>query len=246
MLEHPFLLPLSFIVTTLVCVGWLLYSLSFKLSRAGTIIVASLLSVLMLVQGSLAASGFYFYFAAVPPRFFLVVAPSLITLILLVALPSRNMLMRLPLRHLTAVHMVRIPVELILWWLYHEGYVPRLMTFEGGNIDILAGLSAPFVVWLGFQDAYTYTQTQRRVLLIWNSLMILLLANILVRAVLSLPVSFQQFAFAQPNIAVNAFPFVWLPAVIVPIVIFCHVVSLLQLVREPRHEHSSTQLLSSQ
>jgi hypothetical protein len=245
MLELPFLLPLSFIVTTLVCVGWLLYSLSFKLSRAGAIIVASLLGVLMLVQGSLAARGFYFAFAAVPPRFFLVVAPAIIALVLLVILPSRKMLTRLPLRYLTAIHIVRIPVELILWWLYHEGYVPRLMTFEGGNMDILAGLSAPFVVWLGFQDAYTYTQTQRRFLLIWNGLMLLLLANILVRAVLSLPVSFQQFAFAQPNIAVNAFPFVWLPSVIVPMVIFCHVVSVLQLVREPGYQASPSKLMPS-
>ncbi|MEM6428642.1 MAG: hypothetical protein AAF708_05320 [Deinococcota bacterium] len=246
MLELPFLLPFSFIVTTLVCIGWLLYSLSLRLSRLGIVMTASLLGILMLVQGLLAARRFYFAFAATPPRFFLVVSPSLLTLILLVALPSRKVLMRLPLRHLTALHIVRIPVELILWWLYHEGYVPRLMTFEGGNIDILAGLSAPFVVWLGFQDAYTYSQTQRRVLLIWNSLMILLLANILVRAVLSLPVSFQQFAFAQPNIAVNAFPFVWLPSVIVPIVIFSHLVSLLQLIRQTRYKHSSTQLLSSQ
>lgn len=37
------------------------------------------------------------------------------------------------------VNVVSIPVEIVLLLLYLHLAVPRLMTFEGGNIDILSG-----------------------------------------------------------------------------------------------------------
>jgi hypothetical protein len=40
----------------------------------------------------------------------------------------------------------------------------------------------------------------------------------------------QQIAFDQPNIGVMYFPFVWLPACIVPLVLLSHLASLYQLV----------------
>ena len=48
-----------------------------------------------------------------------------------------------------------------------------------------------------------------------------LLANIVIIAVLSFPSPIQQFGFEQPNIGLAYFPFIWLPAIIVPIVLFC-------------------------
>ena len=69
-------------------------------------------------------------------------------------------------------------------------------------------------------------------ILLWNFIALVLLINIVVNAVLSAPFPFQQFAFDQPNIAVLYFPFVLLPAFIVPIVLFGHLVSIRQLVRK--------------
>jgi hypothetical protein len=40
----------------------------------------------------------------------------------------------------------------------------------------------------------------------------------------------QQIALDQPNRGVTFFPFIWLPSVIVPIVLFCHLASLWKLV----------------
>jgi hypothetical protein len=42
-------------------------------------------------------------------------------------------------------------------------------------------------------------------------------------------VGLQQFAITQPNIAVQYFPFNWLPSVVVPLVLFSHLASIQQL-----------------
>lgn len=94
------------------------------------------------------------------------------------------------------------------------------MTFEGANLDILSGLSSLFMVWWyrrGIQPKY---------LLLWNILCVGLLLNVVIRAILSIPTPFQQFAFDQPNVAVLHFPFVWLPGFIVPLVLFSHLVMI--------------------
>jgi hypothetical protein len=68
-------------------------------------------------------------------------------------------------------------------------------------------------------------------LIAWNLLCLGLLINIVTLAVLSAPFPFQQLAFDQPNIAVLFFPFIWLPAFVVPAVLFAHLVCLRQLFR---------------
>jgi hypothetical protein len=51
---------------------------------------------------------------------------------------------------LTLLHIIRIPVELGLYWLFIYKAIPQLMTFEGRNFDILVGLTVPFdlLLWL--------------------------------------------------------------------------------------------------
>tara|TARA_A100001011_G_C13908717_1_gene674141 strand:- start:231 stop:452 length:222 start_codon:yes stop_codon:yes gene_type:complete len=51
----------------------------------------------------------------------------------------------MPLVSLTYIHLIRIPVELVLWWLSSYDLIPLALTFEDQNFDILAGISAPFV-----------------------------------------------------------------------------------------------------
>lgn len=101
------------------------------------------------------------------------------------------------------------------------------MTFEGRNLDILAGISAPFIYYFGFVK----NQLSNKVILVWNFICIGLLLNIVVIAVLSMPFPIQQFGFSQPDIALFYFPFVWLPGCLVPMVIFAHVFSIRQLLK---------------
>src|ERR1700722_12271668 len=59
-------------------------------------------------------------------------------------------LQRLELKSLSLVHIVAIPVEIVLYWLFIYKAIPKLMTFEGRNFDILSGLSVPFFWYFGF------------------------------------------------------------------------------------------------
>jgi hypothetical protein len=138
---------------------------------------------------------------------------------------SGEFISRLNLKTLTLIQIIRIPVEIVLYGLYLNRAIPQLMTFEGRNPDILIGITAPILAWFCFKgDKY-----RKRILIAWNVLGLAFLLNIVLNAALSIPGPTQQFAFEQPNIAVLHFPFTWLPTVIVPIVLFCHLASLKKL-----------------
>lgn len=130
---------------------------------------------------------------------------------------------------LTLLHVVRIPVEVVLFWLFVGGAVPRLMTFEGQNFDVLSGLSAPFVYYYGFVKR----QLPRGFLIAWNGVCLGLLLNIVIMAALSVPSPFQRLTFEQPNVALLYFSFGWLPSVVVPLVLLAHATVLRQLTRRP-------------
>jgi hypothetical protein len=131
------------------------------------------------------------------------------------------------LRTLTALHIIRVPVELTLLWLFQAGLEPQAMTFEGSNFDILSGLTAPIVAWLAFRGG----RANRTILIVWNLAALGLLANIVIVAMLSVPSPIQRFGFDHPNVGVSYVPFIWLPAIIVPLVLFSHLAALWKLFR---------------
>ncbi|MEK6481733.1 hypothetical protein WJR50_29585 [Catalinimonas sp. 4WD22] len=130
----------------------------------------------------------------------------------------------LSLTYLIAIHILRLPIELILYQLYLKELIPELMTYQGWNFDILTGISAVMILVL-----YALNKLRREVFLVWNWLGLGLLVIIVVLAVLSAPTPLQQFAFEQPNVAVLKFPFIWLPAVVVPIVLLSHLLMIRHL-----------------
>ncbi|MCU0324429.1 MAG: hypothetical protein MUF45_04125 [Spirosomaceae bacterium] len=133
---------------------------------------------------------------------------------------------------LTVIHTIRIPVEIVLYWLFLNKAIPELMTFEGRNFDILVGITAPIIYFFVFVK-----QTWgKSALIIWNIFSLGLLLNIIINGMLSAPTPFQQFGFEQPNIAVLHFPFMFLPGCIVPIALFSHLSSIRQLIHK---NHSS-------
>jgi hypothetical protein len=156
----------------------------------------------------------------------------LATFVLFVTTTGRHFIDSLPLKNLTYLHVVRFPVEVVLFWLFLNKTIPGLMTFEGRNFDIIAGITAPFIAYFGF----TKNKLNRQVMLAWNFICLALLVNIVVNAIFSAPSPIQKFAFEQPNIAVLNFPFSWLPTFIVPVVLFGHLTSIRQLLRQKGHE----------
>ncbi|HLM03074.1 MAG TPA: hypothetical protein VK400_18630 [Pyrinomonadaceae bacterium] len=233
MIENlPSYVSVTFILTTFLTVGIFLYAIKRgAFTATATKFLSFLLPFWLIFQATLSIGGFYLNTEAFPPRLVLfALFPALACIALLFILARKNFIERLPLQILTCLHVIRIPVELVLLWLYQGGQVPQLMTFEGRNFDIFSGITAPLVAWLAFRAG----KTNRPLLIIWNLIALGLLLNIVTNAVLSFPFPFQQFAFEQPNRGVLYFPFVWLPSTIVPLVLFCHLASLWQLVRNNR------------
>jgi hypothetical protein len=70
------------------------------------------------------------------------------------------------------------------------------------------------------------------IILVWNIICLGLLINVVIHAALSIDTSFQQFGFEQPNRAVLYPPFVGLPTLVVPLVLFSHLVVLKRLLQQ--------------
>lgn len=126
---------------------------------------------------------------------------------------------KLNFKYLLGIHVLRIPVEIVLYQLFLEQKIPRLMTFVGWNWDILPGLIAClFLVYMIIRKR----SVNPILLTLWNIYGTFSLLLIFSLALLSSPLPIQQLAFTQPNIAVLEFPFCLLPTCIVPIVFLSH------------------------
>lgn len=217
----PASLHIAFGITTLLTVG------IFCRAAHNSRLTLGLLLLWLLLQGLVARSGFYTVTNTVPPHLLgLVAVPLLVIALLFLTKPGRRYLDGLQLEVLTLLHIIRIPVELVLLGLYLHRAVPELMTFAGRNWDVFSGLSAPVIYYLVFRKDVLNTKW----LLAWNFLCLGLLINIVVQAMLSAPSVFQRFAFAQPNVAILHFPFNWLPAAVVPLVLLAHLAAIRQLI----------------
>ncbi len=217
------LVSLLFGATTLLTV-WLFYKASNHSKNVLYILIAWLI-----LQMIISLTGFYQVPNAMPPRFLLLIGPALIiSAILFITHSGKKFIDQMDLKYLTLLHAIRIPVEFTLFYVYLAGMIPVLMTFEGNNLDIISGLSAPIIYYLVFIKK----KLGEKSLLIWNFICLGLLINVLTIAILSAQTPLQQLAFDQPNIGVTYFPFVWLPAVVVPIVFFSHLVAIRQLIRK--------------
>ncbi|MEM1328507.1 MAG: hypothetical protein AAGI23_21305 [Bacteroidota bacterium] len=210
--------PLFLLAFAIIIVG-------FYLSNGRPLALTIGILVWSLVHGALAANGFYEVTDAMPPRFGLVLPPA--TLLIILGAVNRQLLARRNRFWSTTLHTIRLPIEIVLHALFLQALLPELMTFEGRNFDIIMGITAPIVAFLIAKNKISNTA-----LLAWNILGLILILFILVNGTLSAELPFQQFAFDQPNKAILYFPYILLPATIVPIVVFTHVTDIILLWRE--------------
>ena len=216
----PIYISVIFALTTLLTV--LLFYKAADYSMVTLLIVLAWLAL----QAVVGLSGFYTITNTLPPRLLMLGLPAVLVIMgLFVTTKGQQFLDNLDLKTLTILHTVRIPVEIVLYWLFINKTISGLMTFAGRNFDILAGLTAPFIYYFGLIKK----QLSKKVLLVWNFTCLALLLNIVVNAVLSVPTPFQQFAFNQPNIAILYFPFNWLPCCVVPLVLLSHLATIKKL-----------------
>ena len=224
-MSFPLPITLAFILVTFTTI-FIFYKSTIQNKKALTIIL-----LVLAAQGLLSLSSFY---SVQPIQMFkvpIMVAPSIL-IIFLTLLPAKGkqFIQTLNLKTLTLLHAIRIPVELILFLLFTQKAIPEIMTFEGRNFDIIAGITSPVVYYL----AFIKNKIGPQALLAWNVFCLGLLINIIVHAVLSLEIPIQQFGFDQPNRAILSFPFTWLPSVVVPIVLFAHCAAIQRLVSKQK------------
>lgn len=198
-------------------------------AQAVTFIVITWLSL----QLMLAYKGFFLASYDMPPRILASIAPWLVVMVMTILMVwNRNYLRELSLTTMTYINVFRLPLELIVFTgLASAGYIPEVMTFHQNNFDILVGISAPIIAYLYFNRR----SISWKFLLSWNIVSLLLLINVTFIAILATPYPFQQIGFEQPNIAVLHFPFILLPTLLVPIAYFCHIVSIIKLIRYPEN-----------
>ncbi|HEY4935486.1 MAG TPA: hypothetical protein VII44_02840 [Puia sp.] len=216
----PLYTGIVFIITTGLTI--LLFYRAANYSFTALLIV----SAWLVLQALLSLSSFYEITDTIPPRGILFIIPPLLFIIaLFVSAGGRRFIDQLNPGSITLLHTIRIPVEIVLYCLFLDKQVPKLMTFAGGNFDIISGLTAPLVFYLGFIKKVI----GRKIILLWNLVCLGLLMSIILHAMFSVPSPFQKFAFDQPNIAILHFPYAWLPSCIVPIVLFSHLTMIRNL-----------------
>lgn len=196
-------------------------------TKSRTFLVVAI--VWTILQTILGISGIYQNTESIPPNLLLFgIFPTVLFIaVTFLTAKGRKFIDNINLKRLTYFHSIRIPVEITLSLLFHQGVVSVYMTFQGTNFDLFSGITAPIVAYF----AYRKTKENKKLLLGWNFVCLLLLLNVVITAVFALPSPFQKLAFDQPNIAVLYFPYNLLPSVIVPTVLFGHLVAIRQLTR---------------
>jgi hypothetical protein len=193
------------------------------LSRRSFVVVLIGLPAWLAWVGTLSAAGVIRDVSLRPPGIVYVFAPVLLFMMLF-AVRSRAGLavaLRIPTGLLIGAQCFRVGVELGLHRLGEERLVPRLMTYDGGNVDIFVGVSAPLVAWL-----LVTGRIGRGPALAWNVVGLLALANVAARAVLSAPGPLNVLHTEVPNVAVGLFPFTYLAGFFAPMAVLLHVLCI--------------------
>jgi len=225
------LIGIGFLLLTSIFYGILFFHLKQAINRVEwteetkrsvyrRIIVAFLLWATIISIASL--SGFTGKFE----RFPLNVAPfMLIPLIAILVFTfskrTKELLIHIPPAVLCHLQVFRVFVELLLWALFVQQQIPEQMTFEGRNLDILSGIFGLVVALLFIK--------RRAIVLLYNIAGLCLLVNIVATAILSMPTPIRVFMEEPANTIVVQWPFIFLPAFLVPLAYGLHFLSLRQL-----------------
>ena len=183
--------------------------------------VLGILLVWLAMDGGVAWSGFFADCSRRPPGILFALIPMLGALAF-VARSSwgKSAAALLPLTALLGLQVFRLPLELILHGLWREGLLPKMMTYEGANFDIVMGASAPIMAWLAHKN-----RLPRPTNLLWNVLGTVMVINVALRGVLTSP-ALRVLSSEQPNTAVVQFPYIFIAVFLVPLALTLHILAL--------------------
>jgi len=166
---------------------------------------------IMAIQFAAAASGLLRPWDRTPPLIAPLIAIALVLTVLLDAVVGK-----LSVSALVAFQVFRLPLELVMHRAATHGIMPMQMSYSGYNFDVISGALALPVAW-----AASRSRQGRVYAWIWNLAGLVLLANIVVIAVISMP-SIAAFGPENLNTWVADPPYIWLPGVLVPCALLGH------------------------
>ena len=201
-------------------------NLPFEETRNNLAVTIIVLLVWLMFTLIIGISGVLSDFTSMPPKLLLIILPPFVFIMLIMLSKQFHDLCK-PLGNFWFIYpqSFRILMEFILWLLYRYKIIPIQMTWEGYNFEIIIGLTAPIVAYYCF----TKKQWSPKIAIAWNVVGLAFLANIVVISIISTPYPFRHFMNEPANTITFHFPFVWLPAVVVPFAFLLHILSLRRL-----------------
>lgn len=214
-LSHAF----SFLVVAVVVVASLIVMLYLRRRTALAVLAGFAIWVAYVL--AIGVSGVAGNYSTIPPGVAIMLVP-VFTLVLVTALSpvGRAIAAAIPLAILLGFQVFRILVELTLARLNELGLTPHLMTFSGGNFEIVFAASAPFAAWAASRGG------SWRWLIGWNVLGLISLANVASRAVLTAPGPLNLIHAEVPDLGIITYPFTWIPGLMAPLAVLLHVVAI--------------------
>lgn len=176
------------------------------------------------VAALLARSGLLSVWTASPPRWPFLPLSALVTFIVVGLTPEfRRLLVVIPPWQPVALQAFRVGVELAFWRLHSEEVAPIQVTFEGSNFDAIVGLTAPAVA-----AGIALGRIGPRLTIAWNLFGLAMLFNAIGIVATSTPGPLHRNWPGEPFTAIATWPVVWIPALLAPVGIALHVISIRQ------------------
>jgi hypothetical protein len=207
-------------------------------ARAAWLVLTGLL-VWLSYAGLLGYAGVLKNMTMRPPGIVFLAVPGLVFLLVFLAFvvlssASARVALAIPLWILLGAQSFRVGVELFLHQLWIDGLIPKMLTFDGANVDIYVGASAVLIAWLSARG-----RPGLRLALAWNVLGLLALANVVTRAVLTAPGPLHLVHAEVPNLLLGTFPFLFIPGFFVPLGVVLHLLALRSIITRLRSPSAS-------
>lgn len=167
-----------------------------------------------------------------PPRFaiFLVVPAFLFTGIFIYANRNNSWLHHIPKSWLIYFQSFRVIVETLFVFSVTQEVLHPNVTIEGYNFDMILGFTAPLVAFLAFGKKII----SKKILVLWNYLGLAVLASVIF--VFMTTVYFPEFYGSNSTLmpfAFTTYPYTLIAGFLMPIAVFIHVLSIVQLQNKP-------------
>jgi hypothetical protein len=228
MTAQLFLSYLAFVVLAVIGVS------AAYLPRRTTLAIVTGLAIWLVYVGLFSSLGYMRDPSLRPPGILWVVGPVVLFIVFVVVRSNigAGVAAAIPLWLILGFESFRIGVELLVHRLWEDGLVPKLLTYQGGNVDMVFGLSAPIIAWIA-----TTGRLGLRLAMGWNVLGLLSLVNVTASAVLTGPI--KLISTEVPTVAMGFFPYTFIPGFLAPLAVTFHVLAIraiaarLRIMRSP-------------